>query len=461
MTGDLEAVLAAHVAAVRFDRLPGRAIEVAKAAIRDTVGVALAGAREPAATIVAEMVRADGGRPDSTVLAQGFRAPPAGAALANGVAAHALDFDDSHHPGMVHPSAVLLPAVLAAAQARGSSGRDVLTAYLCGLDVLAALASAMNPGHYAAGWHATGTVGAIGAAAAVARLHDLDPAGVRAALALAATRSHGLRSAFGAMAKPLHAGSAARAGLESADLARRGFTGGASALGGRYGILAVQSGGPPDEVADRLGMDRAVGGLSLKRYPSCGVTQAPIEAALRLGPVVAADVVEVECVVEPFIRTILLPGPPDTGAAARFNLEHCVAVALLDGEVGLAQFADERARAGDVRALAARVRVRDRPGDAAPDLRWPCEVSVRLRDGRRLVADVAAPAGRGFGELLPEAALVAKFRDCAGWGGLSAGAVEECLDLLGRLEEAPDLGALAALTQGAPRRHDVEATPTI
>lgn len=479
----LEQSLAEYVVDGRAERSPPAAVAVARAAIRDGIGVMLAGSRSRAARIVAGLVRDDGGRAESTILGQGFAAPVTGAALANGTATHALDFDDSHHPGMIHPTAVLLPALLAVAEARHRTGRELLTAYLLSLDVTTALASVVNPAHYEAGWHPTATVGAIGAAAGAARLAGLDVAGASTAMALAATQSHGLRATFGSMGKSLHAGTAARAGVLGAVLAERGFTAGTRVISGRYGFLAVHNhGGEPggawaDAVLDQLdhSFHRAVGGLSLKAYPSCGVTQAPIEAALRIARRADFDprlVVRVRCQVEPFIRRVLIAEPPRDGDQARFNLPHCVAVALLDRTVGLRQFTPDRVDAPEVRALARRVRVVDAetraPGRPGPDMRWPCSVTVEGPGGVRWSEVVDEPGGRGFGELLPEPDLVAKFGDCAGWGGVPDDVAAVIVGLLDELDDLADLTKLlqplagqAILDRDRTPKHNVEANVII
>jgi 2-methylcitrate dehydratase PrpD len=478
----------------------------------------------------------EGGRAESSVLGRGFAVTQANAALANGTAAHALDYDDSHHPSMLHPTAVLLPALLAVAQARQSSGRELIAAYLYSLDVTALLATHLNPAHYEAGWHPTATVGAIGAAAGAARLAGCDPERIRVAMGLAATQSHGLRAAFGSMGKTLHAGTAARAGVVSALLAARGFTAGPVLTG--FLTLHQNPAGPPrpagiagkgvpvPDLPDLTVLDHSfatvVGGLSLKRFPACGVNQAPIEAALGLAArpgFEACQVSRIEVRVEPFIRNVLITGPPRDGNQARFSLEHCVAVSLLDGVCGLAQFEAGRVTAPEVRALAARVSIidntrarrwvvdpgglsldgppstADSPGYATgshspeprspeprspggpggptgtssreplslggasgpgetrswprtepvkgePDMRWPCSVTVYLANGRRLEQSVAEPMGRGFGELLPEAELLAKFQDCAGQ------LAPKALGLLDRLEDLDDVGELARCLAG-------------
>lgn len=452
--------VAKYVVEGTFDRLSTAAIDVAKAAMLDTIGVTVAGSREPSARIVADYVRAKGGRPISNVLGQGFLASPEDAALANGTAAHALDFDDSHHPAMIHPSAVLMPTLLAVGQSKGSTGPELLTAYLYSLDVLTALATHLNPDHYQAGWHATSTTGVLGAALGAAKLADLSVEQTQNALSLAASHSHGLRINFGSMCKGLHAGSAASAGVLSALLAERGFTATSGAIGGKSGLFSIYDGveAPDfDDVMSQLdhSLERAVGGLSLKRFPSCGVTQAPVEAALEIagrGPISAEDILSVECHIQPFIRNILTPDRASCASEARFSIQHCVAVALLDGEVGLEQFSDTRVVAPDVSSLFDRITLVDDVESAIMadserklDMVWPSSLVVRFVDGRQLTASVRRPMGRAFGQIMPKADVIDKFMDCMASAGVQATQARQCSDLIDGLEEVTRIGAITDL----------------
>jgi 2-methylcitrate dehydratase PrpD len=191
----------------------------------------------------------------------------------------------------------------------------------------------------------------------------------------------------------------------------------------------------------------AIGGLSLKRFPACGVNQAPIEAALQVAAREGFDVAaveEVRCRVDPFIRNVLIGAPPRNGNEARFSLEHCVAVAMQDQAAGLAQFSAERVNDRQVRALAAKVSIVDgESGARGPDMRWPCALTVRLAGGRMLEELVDQPQGRGFGQLLAEPDLLAKFEDCAAHAGLAPEATRRALELMADLERLDDAGELA------------------
>ncbi len=219
------ALLAEFITKSRYEDCPEAALDAARRAILDCLGVMLAGSVEPAARILQEVARAEGGAPLATVVGTGRRTGAVWAALCNGTAAHALDFDDTNFALMGHPSAPVLAAALAAGELALADGRAVLHAFLLGFEVETTLAEVINPAHYAHGWHATCTLGTLGAAAAAARLLGLDGTQTRHALAVAASQSSGLKENFGTMTKPFHAGHAARSGVLSALMAREGWKG--------------------------------------------------------------------------------------------------------------------------------------------------------------------------------------------------------------------------------------------
>jgi len=216
--------IAEFVTKSRWEDCPAEAVGAARRAILDCLGVMLAGSVEPAARIVTEIARSEGGAPLATVVGTLLRTGAVWASLANGTAAHALDFDDTNFAMMGHPSAPVLSAALAAGELALADGRSLVHAFLLGFEVETTLAEVMNPPHYEKGFHATGTLGVMGAAAAAARLLGLDASQTRTALAVAASQASGLKENFGTMTKPFHAGHAARSGVLSALLAREGFT---------------------------------------------------------------------------------------------------------------------------------------------------------------------------------------------------------------------------------------------
>src|SRR6185503_876784 len=261
-------MLAEFVAKSRHDDCPEAALEAGRRAILDCLGVMLAGSAEPAARILQQVALAEGGLPLATVVGAGRRTGAVWAALCNGTAAHALDYDDTNFALMGHPSAPVLAAALAAGELATADGRAVLHAFLLGFEVETTLAEVINPAHYEHGWHATCTLGTLGAAAAAARLLGLDAGQTRHALAVAASQSSGLKENFGTMTKPFHAGHAARSGVLSALMAREGWTASERALAPLATLAA------PWKILTT--------GVAVKPYPSCACTHSIIDSALEL-----------------------------------------------------------------------------------------------------------------------------------------------------------------------------------
>jgi len=452
-----ERSLAEYVAEGDARTIPAPAVEAARQLIRDCVAVAAAGSGEPVVAAVADLVAEDGAAPACTVIGRALRTAPAGAALVNGTAAHAIDFDDGQQPSSTHPSATMVPAILALAEKHRASGREVVAAYLYGLETMTALGLAMNPGHYTSGWHATATIGTLGAAVASARLLRLDADRITACLGIAASQAHGLRRNFGSMVKPLHAGTAARDGLVAAQLAARGVTTGDEVLSGDKGFVALL-GGDRDRLDEALGaLDHtfaaSLNGLHIKQFPSCGVTHAPIATALRLRAshgIAPDDVESVACEVHPRLPGIVLTRPARTGLEAKFSLESCLALALVDGEVQMGQFTDARALAPEVRALAGRVSMAVDPSMGEPAT-WEAVLRIRLRSGQELRADTGQAAGKWRARRLSETELCDKFRACVRHGGIDDDAQESALRGFSQLEDVSEVADLVRLLGKGPR----------
>jgi 2-methylcitrate dehydratase PrpD len=344
--------LAESVAALEFDDLPEAAVTLAAQAVLDTVAVAVAARDEPVVRIVREELAAPG---DVRLWGGGSTTPDA-AALVNGTAAHALDFDDYAPGSGLHPSAPLVPALLAACALRPVSGRDLITAYVAGYEAQERLGLVLWPSHYARGFHTTGTAGTVGAAAAVARLLGADAATTAHALGIAATDSAGVKAVFGSMGKPYHAGRAAASGLRAARLALRGMTVGGDPLFGRQGLVAAAS-DATDLTAARtpFGEPWHVLDLVPKLYPACFGTHAAIGGALELrGP---SRIRAVELTIPPVLLDVCAIPEPATGLEAKFSLAHTTAAALVHGQVGVATFTDAAVGEPDVVELRDRVRL--------------------------------------------------------------------------------------------------------
>ena len=442
--------LAEFVTKSRWEDCPAEAVDIARRAILDCLGVMLAGSIEPAARIVAEVARAEGGSPLATVVGTPLRTGTVWAALANGTAAHALDFDDTNFAMLGHPSAPVLSAALAAGELVMADGRALVHAFLLGFEVETTMASVMNPPHYEKGFHATGTLGTMGAAAAAARLLGLDAAQTRAALAVAASQASGLKENFGTMTKPFHAGHAARSGVLSALLARDGFTASEQAIEGPQGYFAVLSAGKRDEqVLDSLGAPWKIleTGVAVKPYPSCACTHSIIDSALELQRthrIRPEQVAQVTVGVNAAVPRILIHSNPRSGLEAKFSGEFSAAAALCDGRVGIATFRDDKTDDPAIRALMTRVRLvvdPEIPGDLERHM-WT-RVTVRLRDGRE-VAIAPRPVPGHPGLPLSMDQLREKFMDCARIV-LPEDRADSVRQMVEQLDGCPDLRSLTAI----------------
>ena len=427
---------------------PPAALDLTRRAALDTIGVILAGAAEPCACIVRQVARAEGGLPLCTVLGTSLRTSPTWAALANGVAGHAHDFDDTNFALMGHPSAPLLAAALAAAEAETASGRDVVVAYLVGFEISTAVGIALNPDHYTRGWHATSSIGTLGCAAATAKLLGLDVDQTRHALGVSASLASGLKENFGSMTKPFHAGHAARNGVFAAMLAREGFTSSDTALDGTQGYAAAFSQTKLGAGAfEALGHEWQIlaSGIAVKPYPSCALTHSAIDAllALRAEHALGVDQVEdIEVGVNHVVPEVLRHNRPATGLEKKFSMQFCAAEALATGRVEIASF-EEGATGAGTRGLMDRVRMVVDPTlpDGLEQHAWS-RVTVRLRDGRTLASPPRGASGHPD-HPLTDAQLRAKFLGCAA-PVLGAGEAEGVAEQLAHLEDVPDIRALTS-----------------
>jgi 2-methylcitrate dehydratase PrpD len=426
-------------------------IQVRRAAL-DTIGCMLAGATEPVAAIVREIARAEGGTPLCTVMGTALRTSPTWAALANGAAGHAHDFDDTSFALLGHPSVPLLAAALAAGEAEMADGATVALAYIIGFEVDAALGLALNPAHYERGWHATTSIGTLGCAAAAARILGLDAGQTRHALGIAASLASGLKENFGSRTKPYHAGHAARNGVLAARLAREGMTASESALDGRQGYAAAFSGvALPAAVFDRLGQrwEIVTSGIAVKPYPSCALTHsaigtlAALRAEHRLTP---QQVARVEVRVNRVVPDVLRHDRPTSALERKFSMPYCAAVALARGGVELGHFGDGPLD-DDVRGLMERVTMLVDPTmpEGLEQHAWS-RVTVTLTDGRVLAPPLSGAPGHPDHPLDAEA-LREKFVACAA-PVLARDDAAAVADQIDHLEDIPDIRVLTSRLVG-------------
>ncbi|MPY91956.1 MAG: MmgE/PrpD family protein [Acidimicrobiia bacterium] len=425
-----------------FDDLPADVVLVAKQCALDWLAVSLAGSREPVARIVRDEVLDQGGSAQATLVGSGDRVAAGQAALVNGTAGHALDYDDVVSTFLGHPSAPVLPAVLALAERRGASGRSALAAFVAGFDAESLLGRTIVPGHYERGWHTTATLGTFGAAAACAHLLGLDAAQWRHAFGLAATQAGGLKASFGTMGKPLHAGKAAANGLLAATLAGRGMTAAPDAFEAHLGFAAATSPVLAPERIDGVGPGEfEVRQVLFKYHAACYLVHSTVEGvlALRREGLRPEDVETLTIRATPMHRDTCGIAEPSTPLEAKFSLRYAAAVALVTGSAGEAAFDEAVVADPAVRAVLDRVEV---VTDAGLDQLMATPVSVRRRSAGPTEAcvDVGRPAPAaqlaGQGER-----LVAKFGGLAG-PVIGTEAAERVVGLVERLEELSSVAPL-------------------
>ncbi len=390
----LTRALANYSSGLRFEDIPEDVRTIVKHCVLDWLGVTLAGSREDAGRIVREEALEQGGAPQATLIGGGSRANIAQAALVNGTASHALDYDDVHFAFLGHPTVTVLPAVLALAERDARNGRDLMTAFVAGVEVGSRVGQYVTEAHYLQGHHATGTLGTFSSAAGTARILGLDAEVCATALGIAATQAAALKSMFGTMCKPLHAGKAAANGQYAALLAKRGFSSRRDGIECSQGFADTQS--PvvdPEGVLDGFGERFHTRDVLFKYHATCYGTHASIEALARLRNAHGIDsrsVDKVEIRVPSRNLNVCNIQEPRTGLEAKFSLRLVSAMALAGKSTSdIAEF-DDRVCAD--REL---VRLRDRVRVVGDDelARGTSEVIVCMNDGvvYREFDNVSAP----------------------------------------------------------------------
>jgi 2-methylcitrate dehydratase PrpD len=452
--------IAEKIVATRIEDAPAEAVRIARDLVFDTVGTMLAGAAEPGSEIMRGFLAASASGP-ATVVGTTLSWSPFHAALANGTSAAILDYDDSNWNMLAHPSGVLLPVVLALGEERRIGGRAALEAYMIGYETLGKIARGCAPGLYVKGRHNTGGLGIFGATATAARILGLDAETTAVALGIAASCSGALRTAHGTMTKGLHSGHAAANGLMAAELAAAGFMARTDALEHVHGFVrtALPDG---DYDLDELGMRWADpwdfldqdAGPGIKLIPS-GTTsfcagECAMEIHARHGPD-AAEIEAVEWRTTPLSLDIARYGVPEDRNQAFYSVAWAIAVGLIDGRVGLAQFDDARIAHRPTRALAAKVKISLHPeladtGDPSQSVAG--ELVVRLKDASELRHTRLRPRAYPKGEPWTRDQLVEKYRE-AGARSLPEDRVEASMRALWEIETLADIAELGAALRPA------------
>jgi 2-methylcitrate dehydratase PrpD len=405
--------LAEAIASTRFDDLPAEVIAETRRAVLDWLGSALAGSLEAPARMAQRVVAMLGASEAATVFSAG-RSSAAGAALANGVASHILEFDDVHKGSTLHPAAPVIPAALAVVEREHADGRAFLLAVAVGYDAALRIGEAVNPSHYRF-WHPTGTAATFGAAAAAASILKLDTARTVDALGTAGTQAAGLWefNADGAMSKHLHPGKAAFNGILAADLAREGFTGASRILEGDRGFFrAMSESSDASRITDQLGRHWKILENCYKLHSCCGHTHTAIDVALDLRRE-HISAIHIETYASGF--EIVKEMNPRTPYQAKFSIACCVAAALAEGVVGLEQFSADRFSTDGVvepaiAALLRKTRVSVDPALTAKyPAAWPARITIALDEGTVLTGESDFPRGNPENPV-STVALEAKFR---------------------------------------------------
>ena len=452
--------LASRIHATDYDALPDAAIRAAKVGLLDTIGVTLAGCQEPAARFAAQ---AAGEAPGPALIFGSSRhARALDAALINGTASHALDFDDCNNTLGGHPSAPILPALLALAEEIGASGRDTLAAYVIGFEVETRIARGVHFHHYEKGWHPTATLGVFGAAAASAKLMRLAPEQIATALSIAASFSSGVKANFGTMVKPLHVGHCSRNGLFAALLAREGFDAGAQAFEHKQGFLNVFNGAGNYDAGKIVAgwgepYDIVSPGIAIKQYPCCGSTHPALDVMLELvqrHELRPENVTRIDSYTHK--RRLEHTNRPDPQSAldAKFSVQYCLARALAHGKVMIDHFEGDAHRDPAIRALLPKIHAAAYTEAQFPaDNHFGAEVRITLTGGESVSGKIDQPHGRTSANPLPAEMLKAKFDNCAA-RALPPDAVARAYETIQRFERLANVRELtgALLVPEAQRK---------
>jgi 2-methylcitrate dehydratase PrpD len=450
----LTADIARFVAGLRYEDLPSEALPIVRMGFTDTVGVYMVGVVEPCANIVLDTIVEMGGRKEARVCFSPLRVAAPDAALVAGTAAHALDYDDQSLSG--HPSAVLVSAILAEAETLGSSGRDMVTAYVAGYETWAELVR-RGSNYHRKGWHPTSVFGVIGAAAAVASLRRLPVDRVVAALSIAATHSSGLSANFGTMTKPYHAGMAARAGITAVRMAAAGMTAGTDTFENPQGFLTAYSETPPDRTSPvKLGKEWYIPwqGLCLKRYPTCYFMHRSFDAAVKLlkgRNLTPADVEGIDVTMGRSQIDVLVNQRPKTSLEAKFSGHFAMAAAVVLGRMGVKEVVDSVVNRPDVQAFFPKVTLKPvEEHDVRDPVFSPNErVQIHLASGETLDSGEITSVRGQVADPFSLEEQWEKFEDCTS----ATHTPKEAADLFAKLqalEDLPNTSALATCTKVFP-----------
>lgn len=452
--------VAGFVAAAKPEDLPAEVIALGKKSILDGLGLALSGSVAHSGKIVLLHLDELGLREGpATVIGMGRKIAPRFAAFANGVGIHADDYDDTQlavatdrvYGLLTHPTAPALPAALAIGELVGATGAQVMLAYHLGVEVECKIAEAINPRHYQTGFHATATCGTFAAASAASSLLKFDAETTARALSVAGSQSAGLRENFGTMTKPFHAGRASESGVAAAQLAGHGWTATDKILEAPRGFFNAAGGGyDVDAIAERLGSPWTFAnpGVSIKPYPSGSLTHPGMTEMVRLireHGIKAADVKHVRVGTNSNMPNALIHHRPQDELQAKFSMEFCMAILLLDGKAGLPEFTDATTQRPDVKAMIEKVDfVVDDKAEKAGYHKMTTIIDITLADGRVIHGEADFGKGSPANPMSYDEVAV-KFLENAAYAGLKRAIAEDVVAMVQDLERQPSIGRLMQL----------------
>jgi len=352
--------LCGFLAQSKYEDLPATTVHAAQRGLLDWFGCVFAGSTHPSLELVIAMLQDVGGRPEATVLGRKLKLGLLEAPIANGFMGHVLDYDDTHATTF-HPSSPVLSALLPLCERRCISGKELLLAYVCGLEAGARVGRA-SPAHHKGGWHLTGTLGSMAAGVAAAKLLGCTHSQTTHAIGIAASQSAGLQQNRGTMTKYLHAGKAAANGLMSGLLALRGFTSSSEVIEGARGFCRIYSEiAAPEELIANLGKPWEMERNGYKPYASAVVLHSIVDAMIQIRSQTRIDpekVTEIRMSVHPHVVSITGIMEPASGMQSKFSVSHSAAIGLAGGAGGAIEYSDEKVRDPVVTALRKKVKVK-------------------------------------------------------------------------------------------------------
>ena len=405
-----------------YNVLPQELVDLAKLAIIDTVGVTLAGWKEPAVEGVKKVYfHGNGHFGSSSLWGEQRRVPAETAAIINGTASHVLDFDDAAPSVIIHPSAPVLSAAIPVAEELNKSGKQVITAYVIGTEVMLQIGKIVDLTHYQLGWHSTATLGTIGAAAACSYLYDLTKEESMNAIAIACSMASGLQKNFGTMTKSFHVGLAASQGVQAASLAKNGFTGNRDIFGGRGFLHAFNGGNNLDELLEKAEFGKPYElletGLTVKKFPCCYATHRFIHGLLALKSahnLHLEDIQEISLIAPPGGLMPLISSRPITGLQGKFSAEFTALTAIKDGYVKLSSFETDHVLRAEIQEKLPSMKVTQMAGATKTSQEIeeiPVEIKITKIDGRIYEKSVPYAPGSKINPLSDQE-LREKWRDC-------------------------------------------------